>query len=192
MANILTKHTQPLRLTTILSEVLQQEQINSLLDKIRNKQYVRIGAGDNGIVYEISDTDYVFKITQERDEFEVASVIVGRESEFKCFIPVIYVNESEKMYIMNNASKLPIRYKQMIDNFFERYTKFALDMQGEVSIFDYLDADGGKETELELVTFLKKLKQEIIRTGISEFDLDLDFKSDNVMMFNNQLVLVDW
>ena len=181
-----------IRLKNILSEVLQQEQVDILLDKIRNKQYVRIGAGDNGVVYEISDTDYVFKITRERDEFEVASVIVGRDSEFKCFIPVVYVNDSEKMYIMKYASELPIKYKQMIDNFYARYTKFALDMQGEVTIFDYLDADGARETESALVTFLRKLQQEIIRTGISEFDLDLDFKSDNVMMFNNRLVLVDW
>jgi hypothetical protein len=65
-------------------------------------------------------------------------------------------------------------------------------MQGEVSIFDYLDADGARETEPYLITFLRKLEQEVIRTGISEFDLDLDFKSDNVMLFKNQLVLVDW
>ena len=181
-----------IRLKTILSEVLQQEQVNSLLEKIRNKEFKRIGAGDNGVVYKINNTEYVFKITMERDEFDVASVIVGRESEFICFVPVVYVNEVDRMYIMHNAAKLPIRYKQMIDSFYSRYTKFALDMQSEVSIFDYLDADGARETEPYLITFLRKLEQEVIRTGISEFDLDLDFKSDNVMLFKNQLVLVDW
>ena len=181
-----------IRLKNILSEVLQQEQVDVFLDKIRNKDFERIGAGDNGVVYAINDTEYVFKITRERDEFDVASVIVGRDSEFTCFIPVVYVNDTEKMYIMHKASELPAQYKQMIDKFFERYTKFALDMQGEVSIFDYLDAEGARETEDILVSFLRKLEQEIERTGISEFDLDLDFKSDNVMIFKNKLVLVDW
>ena len=181
-----------IRLKTIIEQASREEQVDSLLDKIKSKQFKRIGAGDNGIVYTIQGTNYVFKITRERDEFDVASVIVGRSSEFTCFVPVVYVNDSEKMYIMHNADPLPQQYKTAIDNFYTRYTKFALDMQGEVSIFDYLDADGARETEPYLITFLRKLEQEVIRTGISEFDLDLDFKSDNVMLFKNQLVLVDW
>ena len=181
-----------IRLKTILEQVSREEQVDSLLDKIKNKQFERIGAGDNGIVYAIQGTDYVFKITRERDEFEVASVIVGRESEFTCFVPVVYVNDSEKMYIMRNADPLPSQYKTAIDNFYARYTKFALDMQGEVSIFDYLDAEGSRETEKPLVDFLRRLQQQVERTGIAEFDLDLDFKSDNVMMYQSKMVLVDW
>ena len=181
-----------IRLKTILEQVSAEEQINDLLDKIKSKQYERIGAGDNGIVYAIPGTDYVFKITRERDEFDVASVIVGRESEFTCFVPVVYVNDSEKMYIMHNADPLPQQYKTAIDNFYTRYTKFALDMQGEVSIFDYLDAEGSRETETPLVDFLRQLQRQVQRTGIVEFDLDLDFKSDNVMMYQSKMVLVDW
>tara|TARA_R100000951_G_C2648258_1_gene183356 strand:+ start:2872 stop:3420 length:549 start_codon:yes stop_codon:yes gene_type:complete len=181
-----------IRLKTILEQSSIEEQVDSLLDKIKNKQFERIGAGDNGIVYAIQGTDYVFKITRERDEFEVASVIVGRESEFTCFVPVVYVNDSEKMYIMRNADPLPSQYKTAIDNFYTQYTKFALDMQGEVSIFDYLDAEGARETEKPLVDFLRRLQSQVQRTGIAEFDLDLDFKSDNVMTHQSKMVLVDW
>lgn len=181
-----------IRLKTILEQASSEDLVNNLLDKIKAKQFERIGAGDNGIVYAIQDTEYVFKITRERDEFEVASVIVGRESEFTCFVPVLYVNDSEKMYIMRNADQLPQQHKTAIDNFYARYTKFALDMQGEVSIFDYLDAEGSRETEKTLVDFLRRLQQQIERTGIGEFDLDLDFKSDNVMIYQSKMVLVDW
>ena len=181
-----------IRLKTLLEQASAEDLVNNLLDKIKAKQFERIGAGDNGIVYAIQGTEHVFKITRERDEFEVASVIVGRESEFTCFIPVLYVNDSEKMYIMQNADPLPQQYKTAIDNFYTRYTKFALDMQGEVSIFDYLDAEGSRETEKTLVDFLRRLQQQVERTGITEFDLDLDFKSDNVMIYQSKMVLVDW
>tara|TARA_R110000868_G_scaffold59373_2_gene182229 strand:+ start:569 stop:1117 length:549 start_codon:yes stop_codon:yes gene_type:complete len=181
-----------IRLKTIIEQASREEQVDSLLNKIKSKQFKRIGAGDNGIVYTIQGTNYVFKITRERDEFDVASVIVGRSSEFTCFVPVVYVNDSEKMYIMRNADPLPTQYKTAIDNFYTRYTKFALDMQGEVSIFDYLDAEGSRETETPLVDFLRQLQRQVQRTGIAEFDLDLDFKSDNVMMHQSKMVLVDW
>jgi hypothetical protein len=178
-----------MKLKLLLEDV---QQIKHLLSLVKQGKIQRIGAGDNGIVYAIQGTEYVFKITRERDEFEVASVIVGRESEFTCFVPVLYVNDSEKMYIMRNADQLPQQYKTAIDNFYVRYTKFALDMQGEVSIFDYLDAEGARETEKPLVDFLRRLQQQVERTGIAEFDLDLDFKSDNVMMYQSKMVLVDW
>ena len=64
-----------IRLKTILEQASAEDLVNNLLDKIKAKQFERIGAGDNGIVYAIQGTEYVFKITRERDEFEVASVI---------------------------------------------------------------------------------------------------------------------
>jgi len=181
-----------IKLKTIINEISQSDIVSRLLNKIRSKEYERIGAGDNGIVYSINNEDYAFKITRERDEFDVASVIVGRYSEFNTFIPVLYVNESEKMYIMSKASDLPVGRKLEIDQFFERYTKFALAEGGEVSIFDYLNANGGRETPSNIVNFLRSLERDVKRTGISEFDLDLDFKSDNVMLYNGNMVLVDW
>ena len=181
-----------IRLKSLLSEISQDDIVTKLLEKIRNKEFERIGAGDNGIVYRILGEDYVFKITRERDEFELASVIVGRYSEFTTFIPILYVNSVENMYIMQNASDLPVRLKRQIDLFVERFTKFALDSDNEVSIFDYLDSDGARETDTQLVNFLRTLQRDVERTGITEMDLDLDFKSDNVMIFNGNIVLVDW
>ena len=181
-----------IRLKTLLEQVSNEDLVKQLLDKIKSKEFERIGAGDNGVVYKIQGTDYVFKITRERAEFDVASVILGRDSEFSCFVPVLYVNETEKMYIMRNANPLPEQYKSEIDRFYAGYTKFALEMDNEVSIFDYLDAEGARNTNKVLVDFLRRLQQQIIRTGIVEFDLDLDFKSDNVMLYQSKMVLVDW
>ena len=40
--------------------------------------------------------------------------------------------------------------------------------------------------------FLNTLKTDIDKLRIPEFDLDLDFRSDNVMMWDGNMVLVDW
>ena len=90
-----------IRLKSLL-EIVDTD-LKRLLDKIKNKQFRFIGAGDNGRVYEIDGEDRCFKITQERDEFDVATVIVGRWSEFTTFIPIYYVDKKQHMYIMANA-----------------------------------------------------------------------------------------
>ena len=67
-----------------------------------------------------------------------------------------------------------------------------MEQGGEVSIFDYLDADGARDNDEQLVNFLRALQQDIQRIGLPDLDLDLDFKSDNVMKWNGNLVLIDW
>jgi hypothetical protein len=180
-----------IRLKQLLRELSNQE-ISRLLDKIRNKQFRLIGGGDNGRVYEIDGEDKVFKITTERDEFEVASIIIGRATEFSCFIPVFYVNDKEQMYIMANAETLPDSDRINIDKFMERFKQFARSEGGEVSIFDFLDADGARDTDVKIVNFIRALQREVDKLDIPEFDLDLDFSSSNMMLWNNKLVLVDW
>jgi hypothetical protein len=180
-----------IRLKQLLRE-LSDSEINRLLDKIKNQQFRLIAGGDNGRVYEIDGEDKVFKITTERDEYEVARVIAGRWMEFTCFIPVYYVNDREHMFIMANADTLPDSDRQMIDNFIENYKKFAYNEGGEVSIFDYLDADGAREADVKLVNYLRALQRDVQKTGIAEFDLDLDFSSNNMMIWNGKMVLVDW
>ena len=180
-----------IRLKQLLRELSNQE-ISRLLDKIRNKQFRLIGGGDNGRVYEIDGEDKVFKITTERDEFEVASIIIGRATEFSCFIPVFYVNDKEQMYIMANAETLPDSDRINIDKFMEQFKQFARSEGGEVSIFDFLDADGARDTDVKLVNFIRALQREVDKLDIPEFDLDLDFSSSNMMLWNNKLVLVDW
>jgi hypothetical protein len=180
-----------IRLKQLLRELSNQE-ISRLLDKIRNKQFRLIGGGDNGRVYEIDGEDKVFKITTERDEFEVASIIIGRATEFSCFIPVFYVNDKEQMYIMANAETLPDSDRINIDKFMERFKQFARSEGGEVSIFDFLDADVARDTDVKIVNFIRALQREVDKLDIPEFDLDLDFSSSNMMLWNNKLVLVDW
>ena len=180
-----------IRLKTILLE-LSDSEIKRCLSKIKNKEFRFIGGGDNGRVYEIDGEDKVFKVTTERDEYEVAKIITGRWNEFTTFIPVYYVNDKEHMFIMANADILPESDKQMIDDFMKRYGNFARAEGGEVSIFDFLDADGARDTDVKLVNYLRALQQDVQKTGISEFDLDLDFRSENLMLWNEKMVLVDW
>jgi hypothetical protein len=181
-----------MKLKQLLAEISNQERVNQLLAKIQRKQFERIGAGDNGVVYKIQDEDYVFKITTESAELEVAQVIVGRYSEFNTFVPVIYVNAEEKMYIMNDCQELPSNVKTAIDQFVEQYTEFAIQQDYEASIFDYLDADGARNTPAKLVNFLRALQRDVQKTRITDFDLELDFKSDNIMVYAGKLVMVDW
>jgi len=159
------------------------------LDKIQNKQFKLIAQGDNGRVYEINDEDKVFKITKEQDEYEVARNIVNRYTEFTTFIPVYYV-DGKNMYIMANAEQLPVRMKREIDLFMQDFAVYARGEGGEVSIFDFLDETDSIDPRLD--NFLNALKTDVNRIGIPEFDLDLDFRSDNVMTWNGNLVLVDW
>lgn len=181
-----------MKLKHILAEISNEERVNGLLDKIRRKQYERIATGDNGVVYAILGEDYVFKITQENAEVEVAQVLVGRYGEFTSFVPVIYVNAQENMYIMNNCAELPPQVKTAIDQFMSKYSAFAREADTEVSIFDYLDADGTRNTPTTLVNFLRALQRDVAKTGIVDLEFELDFKSDNVMVYNGKLVMVDW
>lgn len=177
-----------IRLKQILQEISNSD-IQRCLKKIQNNSFRLIGAGDNGRVYEIDDEDKVFKITKEQDEYEVAKRIVNRSDEFSTFIPIYYV-DGKNMYIMANASELPVRTKTSIDNFMRDYAVFARENGGEVSIFDFVVETDTIDAVVD--NFLNSLQTDIEKLDIPEFDLDLDFRSDNVMIWNGNLVLVDW
>ena len=180
-----------IRLKKILTE-LKQEDVSRLLEKIKNNEFRFFDQGDNGRVYEIDGEDKLFKITTESDEFDVASIIVGRYDEFSTFIPVYYVNEKKMLYIMSKASNLNSADIENINQFMQSYKQYARERGGEVSVFDYLDAEGARDQDQELVTFLRALQQDIKKMGIIDLDLDLDFKTDNVMRWQGRLVLIDW
>ena len=177
-----------IRLKQLLQEMSESD-LKRCLDKIRNKQFRLIGAGDNGRVYEINGEDKTFKITKEQDEYEVADIIVNRYNEFTTFIPVYYV-DGKNMYIMANASELPIRIKKSIDMFMQDFAVFARDEGGEVSIFDFINETDSIDPMLD--NFLNALQSDIEKLNIPEFDLDLDFRSENIMMWNGNMVMVDW
>ncbi len=74
----------------------------------------------------------------------------------------------------------------------KRFAEYARAKGGEVSIFDYLDNDGARDTDVKLINFMRALQNDIEKTGIEELDLDLDFNSNNVMLWNGNLVMIDW
>ena len=168
---------------------MSENDLNRCLDKIRNKQFRLIGAGDNGRVYEIDGEDKAFKVTKEQDEYEVADIIVNRYNDFTTFIPVYYV-DGKNMYIMANASELPIRIKKSIDMFMQDFASFARDEGGEVSVFDFIDETDNLDPMLD--NFLNALQSDVNKLNIPEFELDIDFRLENIMMWNGKMVMVDW
>jgi hypothetical protein len=67
---------------------------------------------------------------------------------------------------------------------------FSRDEGGEVSVFDFLPDAGEINPQIE--NFLTALQTDIEKLRVSEFDLDFDFRSDNIMMLNGKMVMVDW
>ena len=179
-----------IRLKHILTE-LSEDETTRLIDKINQKQFKFFDKGDNGRIYSIDGEDKLFKITTESEEYKVADIIVGRKDLYTTFIPVHYVN-GKNMYIMSKAETLPNDMKTAINEFLSGYKQFAMAQGGEVSVFDYLDADGARNNNEQLINFLRALQQDINRVGLPDLDLDLDFKSDNVMIWNGNMVMIDW
>jgi hypothetical protein len=179
-----------IRLKKLLNEIVDVD-LKRILQKIQNNQFKLFGRGDNGRVYEIDDEDKLFKITTESEEYRVAEVIVDRYTQYTTFIPVYYV-DGQNMYIMAKADNLSSNQKQIIEQFISNYKIYARDNSGEVSIFEYLDADGGRNTDVKLVNFLRALQRDVQKIGIEDLDLDLDFKSDNIMLWNDKMVMIDW
>ena len=62
----------------------------------------------------------------------------------------------------------------------------------EVSIFDFVDQSGLKRIDPMIVNFIEALRSDIEKLNITDLDLDLDFKSDNIMIWNGNMVMVDW
>jgi len=179
-----------IRLKNILTE-LSEDETTRLVDKINQKQFTFFDKGDNGRIYSIDGEDKLFKITTESEEYKVADTIVGKKDMYTTFIPVHYVN-GKNMYIMSRAEPLSTNETNEINNFLNGFKQYAREQGGEVSIFDYLDADGGRDNDEQLVNFLRALQQDIQRIDIQDLELDLDFKADNVMRWNNNLVMIDW
>ena len=95
---------------------------------------------------------------------------------------------------MSKADQLSGNDKQNIEQFLQGFKSYAREMGGEVSIFDYLDADGARENDEEVISFIRALQTDIGKMDNLSGDLalDLDFKTDNVMRWQGRLVLIDW
>ena len=57
-------------------------------------------------------------------------------------------------------------------------------------MFDFINETDNIDPILD--NFLNALKADIDKLQIPEFDLDLDFRSENIMMWNGKMVMVDW
>ena len=179
-----------IRMSHILRETPESE-IERLLDLIKEKQFKFFNKGDNGRIYEINGTDYLFKITTELDEFRVAEIITGRHSEFSTFIPVYY-NDTKRMYIMSRATGLPDSERQQLDRFFNTYKQWQRETGGEHSVFEFAKTDVVTDTNMKIINFVNALESDVQKTGVPEFELDIDFRTDNIMLWNGNLVMIDW
>lgn len=179
-----------IKLKNIITEI-NDSIIKRLLQKIKNKQFSFFNKGSNGRIYKIENEDFVFKITTEGEEFLVAEQLENNYTQFNAFIPVYYTNETEKMYIMSLANELDVYTKTELSKFIEEFKQYSMSRQGEVSVFDFL-----KEDTFNLSTsvrnFLGILEQNVMTIGIPEFALDLDFRLENIMSWNGNIVMVDW
>jgi hypothetical protein len=91
---------------------------------------------------------------------------------------------------MSNAQPLPESNKREIDMFMKDFGQFAREQGGEVSIFEFMLQTDSINKQLD--NFLNTLKQDVEKLNIPDLDLDLDFRSENVMVWNGNMVLVDW
>lgn len=179
-----------IRLKSLIQEISNND-LQRILQKIQNKQFTLFGQGDNGRVYEFEGEDKLFKITTESEEYRVAEILANEFSKYTTFIPVYYVDGTNG-YIMAKADELSSKQKVAIDQFIANFKNYAREQGGEVSIFDYLDADGARNNDERLVNFLRALQQDVRKINIPDLDLDLDFKTDNVMIWNGKMVMIDW
>ncbi len=174
----------------ILKEASQQD-VDKLLKKIKQREFRFFNKGDNGRIYEINDTDYLFKITTEIDEFKVANIIVNRYSEFTTFIPV-YWTDNSRMYIMSKASSLPGNIRQKLENFFKSFKSWQREQGGERSVFEFSKTNISATTDMRIINFIGALESDVRKLNVPEFELDIDFRPDNIMMWNGNLVMIDW
>jgi hypothetical protein len=78
----------------------------------------------------------------------------------------------------------------MFDQFVLDYNNYARNEGGEVSIFDFMSVTDNINPQLD--NFLNALQADVEKLNIPEFDLDLDFRTDNIMVWNGKMVMVDW
>ena len=91
---------------------------------------------------------------------------------------------------MANASELSSSDKIKLNRFIEEYKNYAREKGGEVSIFEFTQNTDNIDPILD--NFLNALESDVEKLNIPELDLDLDFKTDNIMIYNGKMVMVDW
>lgn len=178
---------------------MTNDELKEIGRNIESSEFRYIGGGDNGRVYKLNDSDLVFKITTSTDEIAVARKIQNKMTEYSTFIPVYYVGDLhgvqshyKDIIIMANANPLPKLMKNKIDQLMDQFKQYAYEQGGEVSLFDFIDNIEIEQVNIELINFIQALRVDIKKLDIPDLDLDLDFNSSNIMMWNDKMVMIDW
>ena len=96
------------------------------------------------------------------------------------------------MYILNKATQLSDIEKQELETFYQGFKNYMRQEGPNATIFDYLDTEETRNYSAKLINFLRALQQQVRKTNIGDFDQTIDFKPDNVMKWNGNLVMIDW
>jgi hypothetical protein len=104
----------------------------------------------------------------------------------------VYYVDGKRMYIMSKADDLSGSQRQQLDQFYLAYKQWQQSTRGEQSVFDFAKTDVVNNTDDKLINFINALEADVRKTAIPEFELDIDFRPDNVMSWNGNLVMIDW
>jgi hypothetical protein len=82
--------------------------------------------------------------------------------------------------------------RQQLDQFFDAYKRWQRETGGEQSVFEFSKTDVVADTDMKIINFVNALESDVQKTGVPEFNLDIDFRTDNIMTWNGNLVMIDW
>ena len=96
------------------------------------------------------------------------------------------------MYILSRAENLSEREKSELQLFYNNFKQYMRKEGPNATIFDYLNTEEIRQYSTILINFLRALEQQVRKTNIGDLDQTLDFKPDNIMKWNGNLVMIDW
>jgi hypothetical protein len=96
------------------------------------------------------------------------------------------------MYILNRADNLSDTETQELNSFYQGFKNYMRQEGPNVTVFDYLNMEETRKYSTRLINFLRALEQQVRKTNIGDLDQTIDFKPDNIMKWNGNLVMIDW
>ena len=85
-----------------------------------------------------------------------------------------------------------VNLKSELDQYYNDYKEYARSQGLETSIFNFLNTEASRNYSPTIITFLRALEQQVKKTGIGDLELSLDFRPENIMLWNGSLVMIDW
>jgi len=169
------------------NQISQTEVFNDKRAMIVLKQLIAsgatfVGAGNNGVVYQLPDSEELIKITSYPVEIRIVRDVLSKRKDLNYILPrrnFRKVSSEAASFTMDRCDPLPSKFYnalRIVNN--DLYWFF----RGKDN--DVVD----KIKELELREFIINLYQEGEKLGIRD---RLDVAADNIMMKDGKLVLVD-